>query len=664
MNYKLGLDTGGTYTDAVVVDEESRVIASAKSLTTHHDLSLGLRGALAGVLPGIDKAGVALVSLSTTLATNALVEGRGRPACLILIGYTEKQLSRARLNEALAGDPMGFVAGGHDASGHEVADLDVPALTALIKRYEDQVDAYAVSSMFAVRNPSHERSARELIHSLTGKPVTCGHELSSGLDAPRRALTVLLNARLIPLIKGLLVATEAIVQEAGITAPLMVVKGDGSLVSTAFAEKSPVETILSGPAASVVGAQFMSGSSELVVSDMGGTTTDIALLHQGSPKLDPGGASVGGWRTMVNAVMINTYGLGGDSAIVFDREQRDFSVGPQRVKPLSQLCSDYPHLLAELDQQLEQPYISTHASSFVVANATEEMSRTLSAQQRELWDKICDKPVSLISLFEDQTLERALQRLLQRGLVLLSGFTPTDASHVLGMQCDWSPEAARRGAQLLMRYSADNLGPAFDSIETFANAMREKVAQLTALAIVETTLADQREKPGLQLLASERSFLRSTFMARDSMPLKLHAALSYPVMGLGAPASSYYPRVGELLSTEVELSEYAGVANALGAVVGSVRQSKSMTITPAGGRRVRAHGPDGPVEFDNLELAADWVEKTLEEIVTELASAAGASEFKLNAERHDKIVDNNGDKVFFESVISVHATGRPATINA
>lgn len=661
MTYKLGLDTGGTYTDAVVVDDKSSVVASAKSLTTHHDLVLGLRGALTEVLPTVDSNAISLVSLSTTLATNALVEGRGRPACLVLIGYTEKQLSRARLDEALAGDPVGFVAGGHDAAGHELTDLDMSALSALIRQFDPQVDAFAVSSMFAVRNPSHEQRARELIRTLTGKPVTCGHELSSGLDAPRRALTVLLNARLIPLIKGLLVATETILREAGIDSPLMVVKGDGSLVSSAFAEDSPVETILSGPAASVVGAQFMSGSSELVVSDMGGTTTDVALLHQGRPKLDPGGASVGGWRTMVNAVMINTYGLGGDSAIAFDREQRDFTVGPQRVKPLSQLCHQYPQLLDELDHQLAQPYVTTHAGTFVVANAKEDTSRTLSAQQQELWNRILERPLSLASLFEDQTLERPLQRLLQRGLVLMSGFTPTDASHVLQLQTDWSPEAARRGAELLMRYSANNLGSEFNSIEAFSNAMREKVSQLTALAVVETTLADQQNRPGLQLQASERTFLRNTFLTNESVPLKLNAELSFPIMGIGAPAISYYPRVGELLSTAVELPEYAGVANALGAVVGSVRQSKSITITPVGGKRVRAHGTDGPVEFDNLELAVSWAIEALEKTVSELALAAGATEFELSTERQDKIVENYGDKVFFESVIAVHATGRPAT---
>jgi len=662
MNYKLGLDTGGTYTDAVLVDSSSAVVASAKALTTHHDLSIGLRGAITAVMPAVAAQSVSLVSLSTTLATNALVEGRGLPACLVLIGYNEKQLARARLTDGLQSDPMGLVDGGHDAAGHEVMDLDVAALKDLVERHNPMVDAFAVSGMFAVRNPAHELTARDLIHRLTGKPVTCGHELSSGLDAPRRALTALLNARLIPLIKDLLQATQSILAEAKVDAPMMVVKGDGSLVSTAFAEVSPVETILSGPAASVVGAQFMSRSNELVVSDMGGTTTDIALLHNGIPKLDPGGASVGGWRTMVNAVMINTYGLGGDSAVSFDREQRDFALGPRRVKPLTQLQNEHPEVLSELERQLEQPYVTTHAAQFAVANTTVSAPTGLSSQQKELWRAIGEQPVSLVQLFEDQTLERPLNRLVQRGLVLLSGFTPTDASHILGEQTDWSDTASRIGAELHMRYGGYNLGASFDSVEAFARYIRERVSQLTALAILETVLADSRQRPGLSLSRDEQRFIHSTFVPKPGSPLTLSAQLSYPVMGIGAPAGSYYPRVGELLSANVELPEHASVANALGAVVGRVRQTQTLVITPAGGKRVRVHALDGPKEFDQLEAAAEWARTVLEEKVAALALAAGATDFEISSVRNDTVVDNNGDKVFFESVIAVHATGRPATL--
>ena len=110
---KLGLDTGGTFTDAVLLDTSGHIAAHAKSPTTHHDLSIGLRGAVTGLGAALNDYQISLVSLSTTLATNALVEGHGRRVCLILVGYSRQQLERARLSEVMGSDPVVFIAGGH-----------------------------------------------------------------------------------------------------------------------------------------------------------------------------------------------------------------------------------------------------------------------------------------------------------------------------------------------------------------------------------------------------------------------------------------------------------------------------------------------------------------------------------------------------------------------
>jgi len=208
LTLQLGVDTGGTYTDAVLLHEQTQGVRKAKALTTHGHLIDGLRGALDSVLDDVDVADINLVSLSTTLATNALVEGKGRRVALLLVGYSETQMSRAGLGAALAGDPIAFVAGGHSAGGDELEPLDIHVAESFIKDVADQVDAFAVSAMFAVRNPGHELALLHTISSLTAKPVSLGHHLSSGLDAPRRALTCLFNARLIPSIRALLEAAN------------------------------------------------------------------------------------------------------------------------------------------------------------------------------------------------------------------------------------------------------------------------------------------------------------------------------------------------------------------------------------------------------------------------------------------------------------------------
>lgn len=661
MTYRLGLDTGGTYTDAVIIDANQKVVACAKSLTTHGSLINGLRGAVEQILDAQFRP-ISLVSLSTTLATNALVEGRGRSVCLVLIGYTQSQMARARLQDALGGDPVVFIQGGHRADGSAANALDVKSLEEAVMLHQNSVEAFAVSSMFSVRNPEHELQAQSLIHRVCGKPVSCGHSLSSGLDAPRRALTTLFNARLVPMIGSLLKASKQLLKDFDIDAPLMVVKGDGSLVSGDVAEMSPVETILSGPAASVVGAQFLHKSEDALVSDMGGTTTDVAIIEAGQPRLDSNGATVGGWRTMVRAVDVKTFGLGGDSAITYDRELRDFVVGPERVMPLSLLIQNYPHLKKELEDQLELPFSTTHSAQFVMAHAA--MPTDLTATQLELWEHIQKQPISVQSLFADQTLDRALVRLIQRGVVLRAGFTPSDASHLLGIHSGWDSSAATLGADLLMRYSRQNLGRTYTSVTEFAGVIQELVAQRSAFALLDTLLSSHSSYGGgyqKGLTESQRKLLTTTFHAPEDSPFKLDATLRLPIVALGAPVGSYYPRVGELLNTEMVNPEFSGVANAVGAVVGSVRQEASLTITAVGGKRVRVHYLEGPVEYDDLELAAVDAIERIRAIAEAAAIEAGATDITLSHTRKDNVVEDQGERVFFDSQLSAIAIGRPAT---
>src|SRR5690606_40573773 len=230
-----------------------------------------------------------------------------------------------------------FCPGGHDVYGN-ARELDLAPLRAALDRgLAGEVSGFAIAGYFATRNPAHELAARQCIREACGLPVTCSHELTSRLGGPRRALTTLLNARLVPLITRLIDSTRKFMALHGIEAPLMVVRGDGALVDSGLARERPIETILSGPAASLVGARFLTGLDNAFVSDIGGTTTDIALLDGGRPRLDPEGATVGGFRTMVEAVAMRTYGLGGDSEVTIEDGTLDpvIRLGPRRVIPLS-----------------------------------------------------------------------------------------------------------------------------------------------------------------------------------------------------------------------------------------------------------------------------------------------------------------------------------------
>ncbi|MEM7198157.1 MAG: hydantoinase/oxoprolinase N-terminal domain-containing protein, partial [Pseudomonadota bacterium] len=258
---RLGLDAGGTYTDAVLWDGR-RVLHGTKSLTTRPDPIGGLRASLHKLFQDFDgdPRTIDFVGLSSTLATNAVVEGFGARTALILIGLPPYQLPKppeVNGNEILH---IININGGHDAHGDELCPLDLEELAkALI---DLDVSAYSVCAQFAVRNNSHEIQVRDYLGTITDKPVTCSHQLSHALDASIRAATCVFNARLIPLIDRLINAVTQILQEHHIKAPVYLVRADGGVMPARIATSRPIETLLSGPAASAIGAATLTKHSD------------------------------------------------------------------------------------------------------------------------------------------------------------------------------------------------------------------------------------------------------------------------------------------------------------------------------------------------------------------------------------------------------------------
>ncbi|MEM7169761.1 MAG: hydantoinase/oxoprolinase family protein [Pseudomonadota bacterium] len=679
MGKLLGIDTGGTYTDAVIFDEAEGVEASAKSLTTKHDLVIGVRGALEGVLAKstavVPARDIRLVSLSTTLATNAIVEGHGAPVCLILIGFSPESLERGGLGQALGSDPVVFINGGHDPMGEEQAPLDLEAARQAITDQAEKVAAFAVAGYFGVRNPAHERRVRDLVHELSGLPVTCSHELTSNLDAPRRALTAVLNARLIPQLQSLILAVRGLMDERDISCPLMVVKGDGSLITDEVALTCPVETILSGPAASVVGARFLSGEADVLVSDIGGTTTDIALLSDGLPLLNRDGARVAGWRTMVEAVAVYTCGLGGDSEIRLAEERwprgPGLLAGPRRVQPLSLLIHEHPHLLSILEEQLASEHPSELDGRFGLRLRPLDGSPLTRTEDR-LWQALEDGPVALEQLLASPAMARPFARLLDRGLVIVSAFAPSDAAHVLGRHDDWSFEAAVLGARLLARRGLaegrlPNLSP-----EALADYTIERVVVQSGEAVIASALGEEGEaaleavgetKVGVGRGAPARRFVERALAqnSRVSAPLlSMKVQLDRPLVAIGAPAATYYPAVAARLGTRLSVPPFAEVSNAVGAVAGGVMQTVSCLVTSPEEGRYRVHLPQGLKDFTSLEPAADFAESQARDEAVRLAKEAGADEIELKVKREKRSAElAGGGVVFVDLEVTATAVGRP-----
>ena len=715
MSFALGIDTGGTFTDAVLLNAAREVVAASKSLTTRFDLAQGIAASLDG-LPQDLLAQVDLVSLSTTLTTNSVVEGKGAPVCALLVGYDAQQIKTSGLGDLLGLDAIESLAGGHDAAGLPLCALDEAACRAAIARHAGRVSAFAISATFAVRNPAHENQLRAWVQEHCDTPVTCGHELASSLGAPRRALTAALNARMISHVKTLIDSVQRTLAARHIDAPLMLVKGDGSLINVHSALQRPVSTVLSGPAASVLGACALSGLDNAIVADMGGTTTDIAVVRGGLPALSFDGAMVGNWRPMIEAVKVYAIGLGGDSEVRLQGGE-GLTIGPRRVLPLSLLVHQHPKFLAVLQrQQTESPHASQMRFAQALSADSAHLSR-LNDSELRAWERLCQGPVDLEAAnMDDRDLARAIARLERKGLAIYTGFTPSDAAHVLGMSTHWSQEAALCAARIWARQMrhlyglgkwpmGDAQAPARDVVakvtETICNKLIEaglndagqmnensagKVAALlTSMALVRHSAAlapqprgadsapapapsmprpdtatgpiptDLNDIPWQTLAAPQRS------QATPAQPVfALQFAPDMPLVGVGAPAASYYPAVARGLGVRLVVPPHAEVANAVGAVLGQVAQRVHITVTQPVRGTFKVFTPDGPQDFRGLDAAIAQARALAGKEAHARALAAGAVDAQVVFSQEDNQVNNDIDgNVFFEATVTATAWGRP-----
>lgn len=665
MTVFLGVDTGGTYTDAVVLDiDGDAVIGKAKSLTTRSDLSLGIGRAVDAAMEAakVTPADVAMVSLSTTLATNALVEGQGGRVALVFIGFDADDLERGGLREALAGDPVITVPGGHSHAGTESTPLDTAALQTALE--DAKVMSFAVASRFATRNPAHELIARDLIRSVTGRPVTCSHELSANLNGPKRALTAVLNARLIGMIDRLVTACESHLSRRGITAPLMVVRGDGALISAAMVRERPIETILSGPAASIVGARWLTGAQNALVSDIGGTTTDIALLRDGLPEIDPQGARVGGFRTMVEAVAMRTTGLGGDSEahLITAGLAGGFFLGPRRLIPVSLLAVDHHAMVhAALDRALSSDAAGEFDGRFVVPMGGEPAG--LSPRETTLLARITTA-MPLGTALTSRLEAAAMDRLVARGLVMLSGVTPSDASHVLGGLTSWDTEAAEKALRLMAKRRNGRGERIASNAPALALMIINQLTEQTATCLLEAAFGEDPAFADHSPAILARHPLLQSGLAQHHGLLELSARIGVPVIGLGASAPFYYGAVGTRVGANMILPEHAGVANAIGAVVGQVSQRATGLVSSAGEGQFTAHLPHGLERFTTRDAALDAMEIALIADATSRARQAGADDLHITTHRDIREAQVEGRPMFIEATLTATASGRPRVAHA
>lgn len=616
----LGIDAGGTFTDLVFWGEEdSRILASAKTPTLHGDLIGTIENGLNLILKEVSPEQIKAFNLATTLATNAIVEKKLRPSALILIGYDKESAARFGRGKVLNADYIYMVDGGHDPKGNEVAEFDETACRDACVSAFANVESIAVSSYFSVRNPSHELRAREIIQrERPGAYVTCGHELATELDALKRATTAVLNAGLIPIIIDLLNSVGDACRRRGINVPVMVVRSDGSLVSVDWARTHPIETVLSGPAASSIGACYLSGASKFsrgsCVVDIGGTTTDIIYLDEaGRPVLGSEGTTVGGHKTLVKSIDIFTFGLGGDSRVRFSKDH-ELIIGPRRVLPLCSAAAEHPEVIGCLkdiiaDGSLQEPIVVFPGDRGKASGTFEERIMAV----------LRGGPSSVVRLLKNERLANmgmiGLEEMEQKGLVQFAGFTPTDALTALGRLGKWGGEASELGAKIIARGDGE-------SAAALCVTVCESVSRIAAKNIFMKRLSTRGFDFNKE--AGAVSLIDFSLLSHDGPAPSIQLKLNTEVIGVGAPSWAFIPRTGELLSELTVQPENAGVAGAVGAAVGAFYLRYAVLITPLASGGYRAHLPEGIKDFELLEAAVDDTAALITPWIKERAMNSGA----------------------------------------
>lgn len=602
----LGIDAGGSYTDAVVMDIKNRtVLARAKTPTTHQDLIIGMARALEMLMlqRTFDNEEIHFVGLSTTLATNSILEGKGGRVGLITIGWEPDN------KWSLGSDISISIRGGHDVNGRTEQGLDEKGLENAVRKMKDKVQSLVVSSKFSVLNPSHEERARALINKWCDLPVITGHELSSELGVKERTVTAVLNGRLLPIVNDFLNDVCFMLKRQHIDAKVMVLRGDGTMMNIETARAHPVETIMSGPAASALGGKFLSRNENCIVVDMGSTSTDIIYVRRGLPTVRKEGAVVGNRRTHVKAMDALTIGLGGDSHISREGNGR-IVIGPRRVVPLCMAALSYPSLIERMRAKEDNLFLIPHSTHF---EALDENADIILHFIRD------NAPCSLKEVVDGNpqiiTSKMAIEKLISYGNVIETGLTPTDLLHVKGQFLAGDRDASYYG--LLYEASLANMTP-----QQFLDKTLHRIISELGVGILRKVILDDTgdDSSGKAMNAILRSAVGDGYM--DLIDVRL--SLNIPVVGLGGPSYLFLPPLEDRLGVKVIIPMDNDVGNAIGTICSKVSEYSSAIIRPlrSGGYEIDS-AFSSAVRVQRLQEAIDKAKQMVNDDAIRRAAKAG-----------------------------------------
>lgn len=619
----LGIDTGGTCTDAVLYDmETSSILSIGKTLTTKEKLEMGIKNAISLLNKNTLKK-VSFVSLSTTLATNACVENRGGRVKLLFIGLKPEIVADVYTEYGFENiNDIYFIDGVPEGGFCKPVSPDWDKLHEIIDYFTCAESIGIVQYFPEWNNGAFEKEAKKIFEEKFDVPIICGSELFSDINALRRGAGTYLNIRLIPIIKKFLQAVKFVLTEIGLDVPIYVVRSDGSLMNEEFTKNYPVETLLCGPAASAMGGAWMANESNALVVDIGGTTTDIAALKNGIPVTVEDGIKINGWKTFVKGMYVDTFGLGGDSAVRF--RKNEIFLESFRVIPISMIAQEHPSITNKLQAILDD---RKNRKEFIyegfVLQGKLHNSEKYTPHQIELVKKLKSGPLMYEEVGEicgRFNVNQCVYNLEKENIIMRFGITPTDFMHVTGDYNAYNTEAAEIAIQYLAKVSGIER-------KYLVNLLYSAFKKKLYCNIVRVLLGRSTDEFKNGLPKDLDRFIEMTYYMDNSDWVRPMFQTDLKIIGVGGPAHIFMEEVGQKLGSDVFIHENAKVANAIGTLAGRVSVSNFAEFTyciegEKEGFRVFVNGVKKII--GNFDAAVIELEQYLKEKTKKAAKARGA----------------------------------------
>ena len=428
----IGLDVGGTHTDVVLLDHNGL----KKEIKVPTDTNSLFNSVLAGldvVTEDIDPTQIKRIVLSTTLTTNAIVQKKIPPVGIIVSSGPGIKPEYFRTNSQYF-----VVSGSIDHRGREVEPINPDEIHEIAAQFKHEgIRIVGVVGKFSVRNPVHELQINNLLKAAFEK-IFMGHRISGNLNFPRRIATTFLNASVHPIHKEFFQAVQKSLKAKGLKLPIRLLKADGGNMEFESSVEYPAQTILSGPAASVMGAvAFGSGNEDTLVMDIGGTTTDMAILINGAPVLNPQGIELASYKTLIRSLETLSIGLGGDSTVTIVDGM--LKIGPERAGPAMAYGGPLPtptdalsilNDIGESDRERSIEGLKPLAEALnvsieaIAANIVHTACQKIIVSAQDLIERINSKPVYTVHELQEG------YRVNPKNILVLGGPAPYFAKHL------------------------------------------------------------------------------------------------------------------------------------------------------------------------------------------------------------------------------------------